>query len=327
VRSNQGRWLDQLERDHANIGLALDWLIDQGDADQVALVGWAIWLFWARRGYASEGAGWMQRVNANGQMSAAGRARAQLVIAMLGIARGDASRVPELTAESARLARACPDQEILAHAITLGALASLHESDDYSRADEVADVLTEALTISREIGDGFAEAHALIAFSQHAMLHRDTASAESFLAEAERVAREDGNWFTLTDVLITRARADLQHGDSQCAGPALSEALRLCGDTRDIWTAVLTLAGLAIVATRAEDFDRAVQLFGAADALRVQTGVGLSWSAWRDLSDTHLAIARSMVDESTFAVLWSEGRSLGLQGAMQMALDERLVAG
>jgi hypothetical protein len=103
--------------------------------------------------------------------------------------------------------------------------------------------------------------------------------------------------------------------------------LRLCGDTRDIWTAVLTLAGLAIVATRAEDFDRAVQLFGAADALRVQTGVGLSWSAWRDLSDTHLAIARSMVDESTFAVLWSEGRSLGLQGAMQMALDERLVAG
>ena len=37
-------------------------------------------------------------------------------------------------------------------------------------ADEVGDVLTEALTISREIGDAFAEAHALIAFSQHAML-------------------------------------------------------------------------------------------------------------------------------------------------------------
>ena len=55
VRSNQGRWLDRLERDHANIGIALDWLIDQGDADQVAMVGWAIWLFWARRGYASEG--------------------------------------------------------------------------------------------------------------------------------------------------------------------------------------------------------------------------------------------------------------------------------
>ena len=167
----------------------------------------------------------------------------------------------------------------------------------------------------------------MIAFSQHAMLLRDTASSESFLADAERVSRADGNWFTLTDVLITRARSDLQHGDSQCAGPALSEALRLCGETRDIWTAVLTLAGLAIVATRADDFDRAIQLFGAADALRVQTGVGLSWSAWRDLSDTHLAIARTRVDASTFATLWSEGRSLGLQGAMQKALDERLVAG
>ena len=327
VRSNQGRWLDRLERDHANIGVALDWLIDQGDADQVAMVGWAIWLFWARRGYAGEGAGWMQRAYASGQMSSAGCARAQLVIAMLGIARGDASRVPELTAESTRLARACHDREILVHAITLGALASLDESDDHSRADEVADVLTEALTISREIGDGFAEAHALIAFSQHAMLLRDTASSESFLADAERVSRADGNWFTLTDVLITRARSDLQQGDSQCAGPALSEALRLCGETRDIWTAVLTLAGLAIVATRADDFDRAIQLFGAADALRVQTGVGLSWSAWRDLSDTHLAIARTRVDASTFATLWSEGRSLGLQGAMQKALDERLVAG
>jgi hypothetical protein len=58
----------------------------------------------------------------------------------------------------------------------------------------------------------------------------------------------------------------------------------------------------------------------------VQTGVGVSWSAWRDLSDTHLAIARTTVDEPTFSGLWSEGRALGLQGSMEMALDECLPA-
>jgi predicted ATPase len=326
VGSNQGRWLDRLERDHPNIGTALDWLIEQGDVDQVAVVGWAIWLAWARRGYVGEGLGWMRRAMASSQLSGTCRARALLVTAMLGIARGDASRVPELTAESARLARADHDQEILAHAITLGALASLHDSGDRSGADGVTDLLTEALAISRRIGDAFAEAHTLIAFSQHAMLLGDSRSADAFLADAERVARAEGNWFTLTDVLITRARVDLQSGGTELAGPALREGLRLCGETRDIWTSVLILAGLAIVATRTDNYERAVRLFGAADALRVQTGVGVSWSAWRDLSDTHLAIARSEVAEPTFATLWSEGRALGLHGSMELALDECLPA-
>jgi predicted ATPase/transcriptional regulator with XRE-family HTH domain len=324
VGSNQGRWLDRLERDHPNIGTALDWLIEQGDVDQVAVVGWAIWLAWARRGYVGEGLGWMRRAMASSQLSGTCRARALLVTAMLGIARGDASRVPELTAESARLARADHDQEILAHAITIGALASLHDSGDRSGADGVTDLLTEALAISRRIGDAFAEAHTLIAFSQHAMLLGDSRSADAFLADAERVARAEGNWFTLTDVLITRARVDLQSGGTELAGPALREGLRLCGETRDIWTSVLILAGLAIVATRTDNYERAVRLFGAADALRVQTGVGVSWSAWRDLSDTHLAIARSEVAEPIFATLWSEGRALGLHGSMELALDECL---
>jgi hypothetical protein len=326
VRGNQGRWLDRLERDHSNIGTALDWLIEQGEVDQVAMVGWAIWLAWARRGYVSEGLSWMQRVVASDHLTGACRARAFLVTAMLGIARGDASRVPELTAESARLARAGDDLEILAHAMTLGALTSLHDSGERSGADEVGDVLAEALGISRQIGDSFAEAHALIAFSQHARLLGDTPSAEAFLADAERVARAEGNWFTLTDVLITRARFDLQSGATERAGSALREGLRLCGETRDIWTSVLILAGLAIVATRTEDHERAIRLFCAADTLRVQTGVGVSWSAWRDLSDTHLAIVRSKVDEPAFATLWSEGRALGLRGSMELALDGCLSA-
>jgi hypothetical protein len=210
--------------------------------------------------------------------------------------------------------------------MTLGALTSLHDSGERSGADEVGDVLAEALGISRQIGDSFAEAHALIAFSQHARLLGDTPSAEAFLADAERVARAEGNWFTLTDVLITRARFDLQSGATERAGSALREGLRLCGETRDIWTSVLILAGLAIVATRTEDHERAIRLFCAADTLRVQTGVGVSWSAWRDLSDTHLAIVRSKVDEPAFATLWSEGRALGLRGSMELALDGCLSA-
>jgi predicted ATPase/transcriptional regulator with XRE-family HTH domain len=322
VRRNQGRWLDRLEREHANIDAALEWLIARGDADDVSAVGWAIWLVWARRGYASEGAAWMHRALASGRMSSGGRARAQLVTAMLGIARGDASRIAELTVESIRLARAGNDREILAHALTLGALASLDEEGQPAGATAIADALTEALALSREIGDAFVEAHALIAHSQVDLLRCDLASAESFLADAERIARAEGNWFTLTDVLLTRARADLQFGSTERAEPALLEGLRLCGETRDIWTAELTIVGLAIVAARTGDDERAIRFFGSADALREQTGAGLSWATWRDLADEHLAIARSRVGAPMFATLWAEGRSLGLDGTMEMVLDD-----
>jgi hypothetical protein len=269
----------------------------------------------------------MQRAVATGRMSPGGRARAQLVTALLGIARGDASRISELTVEAIRLARAGNDREILAHALTLGALASLDEAGQPAGADAIAAALREALALSREIGDAFVEAHALIAFSQVDLLRCDIASAESFLAEAERIARAEGNWFTLTDVLLTRARADLQFGSTERAEPALLEGLRLCGKTRDIWTAELTIVGLAIVAARTGDNELAVRLFGSADALREQTGTGLSWATWRDLADEHLAIARSRVGAPAFATLWAEGRSLGLDGAIEMVRDESLQGG
>jgi predicted ATPase/transcriptional regulator with XRE-family HTH domain len=321
VRGNQGRWLDRLEREHANFDAALEWLIARGDPDEVGAVGWATWLVWARRGYASEGAGWMQRAVATGQMSPGGRARAQLVTALLGIAHGDASRISELTVEAIQLARAGNDREILAHALTLGALASLDEAGQPAGAEAIADALAESLALSREIGDAFVEAHALIASSQVDLLRCDMASAESYLARAERIARVEGNWFTLTDVLLTRARADLQSGSTGRAEPALLEGLRLCGETRDIWTAELTIVGLAIVAASTGDDERAIRFFGSADALREQTGAGLSWATWRDLADEHLAIARSRVDAATFATLWAEGRSLGLDGAIEMVGD------
>jgi predicted ATPase/DNA-binding XRE family transcriptional regulator len=324
VRSDQSRWLDRLEREHANIDAALEWLITRGDADAVGAVGWAVWLVWARRGYASEGAGWMQRAVATGRMSPGGRARAQLVTALLGIARGDASRIAELTVEAIGLARAGNDREILAHALTLGALASLDEAGQPAGAEAIADALAESLALSREIGDAFIEAHALIASSQVNLLRCDMASAESYLAGAERIARAEGNWFTLTDVLLTRARADLQSGSTERAEPALLEGLRLCGETRDIWTAELTIVGLAIVAASTGDDERAIRFFGSADGLREQTGAGLSWATWRDLADEHLALARSRVDAATFAMLWAEGRSLGLDGAIEMVGDKDL---
>src|SRR4029078_13551935 len=148
----------------------------------------------ARRDYVSEVLSWMQRAVASVLLTGTYRARALLTTAMLGIARDDASRVPELTAESACLARAGHDQQILVHAITLGALASLHDSGDRSGADEVGDDLAEALALSRQIGDAFPEGHALSGSSQLARLNGDATSAEAFLSDAERVARAEGNW-------------------------------------------------------------------------------------------------------------------------------------
>ncbi|HEY6408605.1 MAG TPA: protein kinase, partial [Ktedonobacteraceae bacterium] len=55
VGADQGRWADQLERDHENIRAALQWLLEQGKIEEVLRLAIALQKFWLLRGYLSEG--------------------------------------------------------------------------------------------------------------------------------------------------------------------------------------------------------------------------------------------------------------------------------
>jgi predicted ATPase len=60
--AQQVEWLDRLERDHGNLRAALQWSLDQPDPAIATRLGAALWLFWRRRGFLSEGRLHLERI-------------------------------------------------------------------------------------------------------------------------------------------------------------------------------------------------------------------------------------------------------------------------
>src|SRR5258708_15640257 len=72
----QTTWLEQLERERANLRAALAWLIEHQEAELALRFCGALWLFWYLRGYWSEGRRWLEGALGLAQAEGSTEARA-----------------------------------------------------------------------------------------------------------------------------------------------------------------------------------------------------------------------------------------------------------
>ncbi|MFL5732354.1 MAG: tetratricopeptide repeat protein, partial [Chloroflexia bacterium] len=146
--------------------------------------------------------------------------------------------------------------------------------------ERALEVYETFLTRARE-----ADARLLIATAWHrlgqmAHLQGDLAKASTLLQDSLKMHREAGN----------------KHGIAEC------------------------LAALAGVSASQGHPNRAVRLFGAADALLERLMAPLT-PADRTQYDTDLAATRSQLDAPTWQAAWAEGRALTLDQAIVYALE------
>jgi hypothetical protein len=102
----------------------------------------------------------------------------------------------------------------------------------------------------------------------------------------------------------------LREGDDRRAAALLAESLALSrrlGITGETANALEVLAGLVQRRGRSE---RAVRLYGAAEALREARAFPRPATHAR-LYQAAVAVARSALDEPTFSAAWAAGRTLG----------------
>src|SRR3712207_6838756 len=62
IGRDQGRWLEQLDREHDNLALALQTAIEERQVEVAARLAAALWRFWWMRGYLTEGRRWLAQV-------------------------------------------------------------------------------------------------------------------------------------------------------------------------------------------------------------------------------------------------------------------------
>jgi len=97
------------------------------------------------------------------------------------------------------------------------------------------------------------------------------------------------------------------------------ETIGLCRDLGNKRELAGCLDGLAEVATSVGHLERAVRLFGAAEALRRTTGVPERRLLRAD-RDRDVAAVRAALGEDPFAASWAEGQAMTLDQAIAEAL-------
>jgi predicted ATPase len=167
----QAVWLERLEHEHDNLRAALQWSLEQGEADrrmEMALrFSRALAGFWKTRGHYSEGRTFLKRVLAgSGGNKTSLRAEALNIAAGLAAAQGDYGESEMLGQESLALSRELEDTRNITTSLFVLADVAVDKDDLHAART----LMEEALTLSRELGDKKEVAKALFELGWQARL-------------------------------------------------------------------------------------------------------------------------------------------------------------
>jgi ATP/maltotriose-dependent transcriptional regulator MalT len=146
------------------------------------------------------------------------------------------------------------------------------------------------------------------------------ARAEHLLDESEKLLRAVGSRWNLAANLSIRAVTTAMRGDHAQSIALLRESLALALHLRDTQIAAYSLEGLAGASAMLGEGRRAARLFGAAEALREQTGSVIGLVTLRELRERHLATLRAGFDADDLEAEWLGGRAMTFEQAAEYVL-------
>jgi predicted ATPase/DNA-binding SARP family transcriptional activator len=310
-------WLDRLEAEYGNLRAALAWAAES-DRELELRLAVGLFEFWLSRSHYEEGLGWFERALRNGAAAdEALRARALHSAAFLSFELGDFDRGFAWAEESLALYRSLDDPVGIGRTVHVlsQAASSLGQR---GRALAYAE---ESLRLARELGHVRGLIVSLRDMAALTAEDGDDNRAATMFEEAERLARQHRDDSALADVLLLRSRLSLKAGDfEEAAGLAAAcvPLYRAHGTTVGIAWAVLLLALAAEADGRPE---RAVRLFGAAEALRETVGTHVL-GADEDVLDAALGRAQDALGVAEFEAGLAEGRALSVDELVTLALAD-----
>jgi non-specific serine/threonine protein kinase len=313
---DQTAWLDRLEAELPDVRAALGWLRARGRAEEGLCLAAAPGRFWWRRGYVSEGRGWLAAFLALPEAGGASpvRVRALLLAADLAAWQQENEQALAWDGEAAALARDLGDEVGLAMALkALGC-----DAIDRGCPERAVLLLEESFARFRDQGERFQAARVQAVQATAALAQGDHARAAAYLEPALAVFRDRQDGRLIADALEGLGLVALARGDEQGARCALVESLALSaelGDKSGIACCLMDLAGVAGLAGQAA---QAARLLGASAALRHD--LGRRFQPHEQVAHDRIeAAARSALGTARFAAEWERGAALPLADAIAEA--------
>jgi predicted ATPase/transcriptional regulator with XRE-family HTH domain len=321
------------------------------------LAGW-LNMYWLIRGRLQEGRAWLNAALQASDSSDRGAARAKALTGagVLAWAQGDLATAGPCAEESSAIFRDLGEMRWLANALVVLGMVRLGEGNLAAARPLLEEARTlyrdvgnawgqalsvyhlgnivaalgdltaaqiryeESLQLSRTAGDTMATAVALHALGALALARGDDATAETIFAESLPLLRVSGDQYDLAGALVDAGEVAVRQGETERALRLLVEGLRLWRDIGQEAGIARALTGLARLLATDGHIERAVRLLGAATAVREAAGTP-ALPAEHDFIDRAAADLRAVLGEERFAALWSLGRALSTERAIQEALE------
>jgi predicted ATPase/transcriptional regulator with XRE-family HTH domain/Tfp pilus assembly protein PilF len=350
-------WAEELQREHDNIRITLAWLIGSEQYERAGQLCVDLRRFWWSQGHLSEALSWIERLDAvidtlplllqaqlwyTRGMLAAGRSdlshAEQWYRVAMARARGAgdlwvigacANGLGIVLAEQQRYAEAQGfleeglqvDQQLGERndmAMSLASLAGLHyHQGNYGQA---AQLFEASLAIHRKLGDIHSVALMLNNLGEIAWRTNQAQSAQRALDEALLLARQLDAHRLLPYVLNNLGILACRRGDEHAARAAFGEAIEQLGRTGDRAEIVISLLGIATLASRLEAPEHSARLLGTIEAAEQAGIVVLTPAAAADLRSLIVEI-RALLGEHDYARQHAAGGCMSLDQAIAGALS------
>ena len=314
--------LDELEREHDNLRAALDRLGESAAHRALNLAGALGW-FWHSRSHFVEGRARLANLLARTSGRDEGRARALAAAGELAAYGGDLASARPLIEEAVSIWReAGRMQEVACALIELG-WGCFYAGDPAARQ-----LMEEGLALQQSTGDSLLVNRARIGLLQVLVGLGELETVEPLAREALAAAQRARDVRSEHFAYHFLADCQLIRGDCDAAAPLYRRALELAVELGDRAEIATEIQGVAMAAAGNAQFDRALQLAGAAAARFEALAIDISGIVfWRVLLDRHLDRAHAALGPAKATAAWEEGRRTPFDFAVALALSPDSPAG
>ena len=304
-----------LDQELDNFRAILQWSLTTGEALIGLRLAEVLAGRWAPLGLHEEGRRWLAALLARAPEPTGARASGLNAMAYLALRQGDYAAATALLEESVALARSLGDGRRLARAHLYQGMVA-HALD---RSEEAMALYDASLHILRDAGDEGSMTGVLRNLADLLYEQRDLERARTTYEEALAVSRRIGHAHDAAYAQRGLGHVARAMGELHVAAELYRASLLAFRQLDDRRCMPFCVEGLACLASDAGSAERAVYLFGAAQALRDAIGVVLP-PAERADHDQCLAAAHALLNEHRFALAWQAGAAMDLEQAVRYAL-------
>jgi predicted ATPase/DNA-binding CsgD family transcriptional regulator len=339
-------WLEQLEREYANLHASLQWVLEQPTSEMVLRLESGLLHFWERHHRPGEGRSFLETNSQDVPAQTPSRAHftsgtmvleqsnheqgatpGQEVTALQCI-QGEAGHLARLlyllgafawiigdlamarlyTEEGLIKARDSDEKITLAYLIDLSGQIALDQGEDI----RARTLLVEGLMLHREAGDILGSLNSLFCLERaHAALGKVT-QARAYAEEHLALAKAIGFRSSISGTLTFLGRLALEEGNIITARELFEESVALLRETNEnLPLAVATnLQGIGVTLAALGRRTEAVRLWSAAESLCALLPEERAFVARAS------ATVRAELDDEAFSVAWAEGQALTLEQAL-----------